>query len=122
MCSLDYEPCEVWDEYQRVARKPHRCSSCRRVIYVGEKYLVHFSVYEGDWSSEKMCGLCDEIRGEFSYAHEGMIPLPSSLASTLSQCIVEGDDESETRWKPLLSEILDRQKSRSCRPLLKEDG
>ena len=112
MCSLDYDVCDVWAEHERVARTPHRCSSCWRVIYVTERYVVHFSVYAGSAVSGKLCHQCKAIRASFSDAHEGMIPLPSALASTLEECIAEGDGESETRWRPMLNEIMEMRASR----------
>lgn len=115
MCYLEYdERPRVWSETTRVARKPHQCDSCRRVIYATETYMVHFSVFDDrDTYQEKMCSWCKAMRDEFSAAHEGMMPLPSGFAETLVQCIAEGDEESETVWRPMLNEINERRASRA---------
>ena len=58
MCDLDLEPCEIWNEKKRKAQKSHECDCCGRMIRPGEIYLVHFSVYDGDTTSEKVCAEC----------------------------------------------------------------
>ncbi len=54
MCSIDLDPCEVWREEERKARKEHRCACCNRVIKPGTKYLSHFSVFEGSPTTEAL--------------------------------------------------------------------
>jgi hypothetical protein len=108
VCYIELESCEVWDETKRRARKAHRCSCCKGPIAPGDTYLVHFSVYDGAITSDKCCGRCEEARGEFGDAHESMIPTPSYFPYLLADCIAEGDEESETKWRPMLEAILAR--------------
>jgi hypothetical protein len=108
VCYIELEPCEVWDETKRRARKAHRCSCCKGPIAPGEIYLVHFSVMDGEVTSEKCCARCEEARGEFRDAHESMTPTPGYFPFLLADCIAEGDEESETKWRPMLVAILAR--------------
>jgi hypothetical protein len=104
MCVIDLEPCAVWRETRRKARKEHRCSCCLRTIRAGEGYLAHFSVYDGDATSEKCCVDCERDRKAFAVAHDGMLCTPGNLAWMLVDCI--GDEpETEARWGPLLTRI-----------------
>ncbi len=105
MCELGhFEPCTIWDERTHKARKPHVCSCCKRAIAAGETYTAHFSVYEGEAAYERLCAECDKDRDEFGRAHAGY-PMPSDFARSLSECISEGDEESERRWRPMLDRI-----------------
>ncbi len=113
MCYIELESCQVWYETKRRARKTHLCSCCKGSIAAGETYLIHFSVLDGDVTSEKCCGQCEEARDEFGEAHhnecgEAYIPTPSYFQSLLASCISEGDEESEVRWKPMLAAINGR--------------
>jgi len=115
MCSIDLEPCDLWVETERRARKPHRCSCCGGVIAAGARYTVHFSKFEGAMTSQKMCAPCREAREEFAEAHFGAgfagdayIPQPGYLPQALAECIADGDEESERQWKPMLTAIRAR--------------
>ena len=113
MCDIDLEPCDVWSEVERTARKAHRCSACGGPIRSGERYTVHFSKYEGEVCSAKMCVACGAARQEFAEAHgsdygSASLCQPPALVGFLRDCIADGDDESETRWKPMLTAILAR--------------
>lgn len=109
MCYIGFDgTCEVWNEAEQKARKPHRCSSCRRPIKVGEKYLRHFSIFEGDTTSEKMCVDCLEDRREFCDAHRIAGFPPSNLQHYLSECIADGDEESDQQWRPMLERLKAR--------------
>jgi hypothetical protein len=108
MCYIDLDPCEVWSERTRKARKEHRCSSCCRTIAVGETYIVHFSIFEGDRLSNKCCMECDRDRDTFATAHEGNLPTPDFFPQMLADCISEGDDDEDdpaTNWQPMLDRI-----------------
>jgi len=50
---------------KRKARKPHKCTECRRVISHGETYLHEKGLWEGRWETYKTCAECLEIRNEF---------------------------------------------------------
>lgn len=107
MCLIDDgERCEVWREHKRKARKEHQCDCCRRTIKPGETYLVHFSLFEGDVTSDKCCEECDAERMEFGNAPGHMLFSPSYFPSVLSDCVSEGDDDDEgTRWRVMLDRI-----------------
>ena len=40
------------------ARKPHRCSACRREIAAGEQYERHSGLFDGSFFVEKVCRRC----------------------------------------------------------------
>jgi len=108
MCVLDCdESPEVWLETERKARKEHICSSCCRVVDAGEKYLAHFSVYDGRSWIGKLCCDCVSDRAKFAEAHGGILCFPSELRNVLVDCIAEGDDESEM-WRSMLDRIKAR--------------
>lgn len=60
MCRIDDcdERVEVFQEYDRVGRKEHRCSECRRTIAAGEKYHYEFGKLEGDPVTYRTCSHC----------------------------------------------------------------
>ncbi len=108
MCDLDYmEEVSFWSETWRTARKGHRCTACGGEILPQERYVVHFSVYDGSAASEKICGLCYADRGEFAHEHESLIPVPSAFLDALEECVDEGPEE-RARWGPVLANIRTR--------------
>ncbi len=108
MCFVDLEPCEVWRETERKARKPHRCSCCRGTIPAGDEYLVHFSVFQGDATSEKMCLPCRDDRKAFADAHEGTLCTPSFLREMVAECVSEDEDGDGAKWAAMLARIKAR--------------
>lgn len=103
MCTVELETCDLWSETTRRARKAHRCSCCRQAIQSGQTYLVHFSVFEGEITAEKMCGRCEAFRAEFAAAHgDELIPTPSYFPQMLADCIADGE---RARWEPMLTAI-----------------
>lgn len=66
--SSDAEPCTFceWRVVKR-ARKEHRCVMCVQKISVGESYRTVSSVFEGEFSYDKVCEACYEISREFEY-------------------------------------------------------
>jgi hypothetical protein len=107
MCVIDFdEYCTVWQENTRKARKAHKCSCCRRQIEPGETYLTHFSIFDGNCNSEKCCSDCEKDREEFAAAHGGVLTNPGSFVQTLWDCMSEGDDEDEARWRPMEQRIM----------------
>lgn len=42
------------------ARKPHKCCECAVTIVGGQKYKRYFGVWDGDFSSYRMCIACSE--------------------------------------------------------------
>ena len=110
MCTIELDPCSVWEDERPVARKPHTCDCCGAAIVVGERYLSHFSVYEGDPNRESGCAACDADITAFSDEHSGTRCAPWTLRELLHECLDNSDgDENDAKWR----EMLDRIKSRS---------
>jgi hypothetical protein len=108
MCEIDYgESCEVWRETRHTARKRHSCDCCGAAISVGEKYLQHYSVFEGDPTNEKMCGACADIREQFQKEHGAIMGGPGYFEELLADCIDDGP-KSERKWTPMLEAIQAR--------------
>lgn len=111
MCELydDGDRPSVWSEKWRTARKSHQCSCCSQPIAAGTRYLVHFHVYEGETTTEKMCAWCEAWRAEFAAAPGHYTPVPSDFEATLDSCIDEGDEESR-RWEHALVALQARKR------------
>lgn len=60
------EYCTVWHERTRKAAKPHTCEECRETINIGDKYSYTTSLFDGSWSTTKMCLSCKEIGDHFA--------------------------------------------------------
>ena len=59
MCAIDdAERCDVWNEGDKKARKPHVCSECRREIAKGETYRRIDALYDGHWTTSRQCQHC----------------------------------------------------------------
>ncbi len=108
MCSIDLDPCEAWSETWRKARKTHECDSCSAVIQTSEKYIAHFSKFEGTCSYEKICAACDLSRVEFADHHGTGKPAPSYFHIILRECISDGDEDSDQKWAPMLAALQKR--------------
>lgn len=109
MCQIeDGDRFDVFTETLRKARKTHKCDCCKGNIAIGARYLVHFSVYEGEPSSQKMCAPCNSDRHKFADAHGGSLAQPLYFPEMLDECILDGDKESEQMWKPMLEAIAGR--------------
>lgn len=111
MCSIDLEPCEVWDEREVRARKSHVCSSCDGPIRAGELYVRHFSIFEGSLCSGKICDACAKDIAEFADAHGSGGCQPGYFEQLLIDCIAEGDEESDRVWSPMLERLRARGKA-----------
>lgn len=106
MCDIDLEPCTVWVQHERTARKPHACESCSGVIAPGSRYFVFFSVFDGHASSEKMCTPCRAAMTTFGDADGHMECMPSYFPELLASCVSEGDDADA--WRPMLDALRAR--------------
>lgn len=85
----------VWrDSPVKAARKRHRCDGCHGFIQIGESYVSHFSICEGDETHEKCCGECQKARDEFKKDH-GWTMTPGSMHQFLTDCI---EQETDFRW------------------------
>lgn len=59
MCAIDYlDPADVWSSKDRKARVQHFCDECARVIAAGETYRLFSWLYDGRWTSMKVCPHC----------------------------------------------------------------
>lgn len=59
MCRVDDgEQCDVWNERERVARRKHTCSECRRTIASKERYLLITWFFDKGWGTTKLCAHC----------------------------------------------------------------
>lgn len=112
MCSLDLEPCDVWEEEPRIMSRahfkgrPHECDGCGSIIKRGDPYLAHSNLFEGKWSREKMCFACWWSLEVFAEAH-GQRFAPSMLWGQLQDCIGENDDPLD-EWRPHLAALKKR--------------
>jgi len=106
MCYIDLEYAEIWSETEHTARTRKFCSSCDGEIKPGERYIKHFSKYDGNITSNRLCLACEKDRAEFADAHDGMSPTPDNFYNMLSECISE-DDEGD-RWRPMLESMKAR--------------
>jgi hypothetical protein len=103
MCDLDFdEYATVWDEHLvSKARKEHDCDSCGGAIGIGDSYVAHFSVFDGNPNHEKQCLRCRTISNAFHREH-GTSVNPGSLLDYLVHCLDEeiwadDGDEDETK-------------------------
>lgn len=108
MCSIELEPCEVWQERKVTARKDHRCSCCGGRIRAGEVYVRHFSVFEGDVSAEKSCAACEEMRRDFREEHHGTCGTPGYMQTLLEECIDYEDEGTGAKWRAAIDAMRAR--------------
>lgn len=95
MCYIDVDSySEVWNERVVTARKEHRCDCCQGIIVPGAKYIRHFSIFEGEITSEKLCVDCDGDRQEFSKRHEYWTPSPGATRGLVKECLHAREDFS----------------------------
>lgn len=115
MCDIgELERCSVWREEERRSRRERVCDACGGTIERGERYTSHFSVFEGDATSESMCAGCKPARVEFCAAHfEWALTCPSYFATTLFECV--GEDGDDSRWEPMKAAMQDRQNARKAK-------
>lgn len=107
MCDIEFDgACAVWEERTVRARKSHRCQCCGLPVEVGEFYLRHFSVYDGDASDEALCFTCWWVREEFEQEH-GVGITPSGFFEMLRDCVVN-DGDHDNKWRPYLALIQKR--------------
>ena len=119
MCDIGLEPCSLWSEVPHKARKVHTCSSCRGHIDKGNTYTRHFSKFEGDITSEKLCAPCQVARARFTEAHGDLTPTPSGFANMLEDCVVDGIDDE---WSSMLSAMRQRRDAARVTRQLVFDG
>ena len=59
MCCCDDNPPKFYGCIDRKARKPHRCSECRRTIARGEQYREHSGLWDGHFDTFRWCAHCE---------------------------------------------------------------
>ncbi len=62
---------KFWTRPHRVARRPHRCSLCERVIDKGETYLYGTGCSDTFWHW-KECAHCEWMQTTFDISWDGM--------------------------------------------------
>lgn len=108
MCDLDFDGSLGFHEKRhQTARVVHRCVVCCRIIHSGERYLRETYKWEGSVDADICCAACERDRDAFGEAHRGY-PFPSSFVSFLAECIDDRDEESRTKWQPMLRRIKRR--------------
>ena len=55
------------ERFHPVARKPHKCATCYRVIGVGETYSRQFCVFDGHSYAWKQCRHCEAMLPYIDY-------------------------------------------------------
>ena len=63
MCSCDEGPAIYWESWPK-ARKTHTCCECGSKIDPGEQYYRLSGVWEGQFSTFKMCMVCRKVLNE----------------------------------------------------------
>ncbi len=63
MCLVS-EPCDVWNETHRRARKEHQCTACDMAIRRFESYIEIRSLFEGDWETYRVHLNCYHVGQE----------------------------------------------------------
>jgi len=56
---------ELFRSEMAIAKKLHKCSECRRIILIGEKYEHVSGKWEGQFETFKTCSDCLSIRESF---------------------------------------------------------
>ncbi len=87
------EPCEVYNETERKARKHHTCESCSGPIVPGERYRYVSGVFDHSGFSFKQCGDCMAAHDEFAERHDEA-PAVVDLFDALDHCVQEDGPSS----------------------------
>lgn len=107
MCSIEPdEICSVWSTTWQMARKPHRCVCCGVTIDPGHRYLKHFSVFDGEASTDKACIFCGTMWESFIAAH-GAGYAPNMLEEMLDECVADNRRFGGYRQKSSLEQRME---------------
>jgi hypothetical protein len=55
------EPCAVYEQTSRTARKQHTCDACGSAIAVGQRYAYVFLIWDGARYQYRRCPRCEAI-------------------------------------------------------------
>lgn len=106
MCMIESKNyADIWREKVVTARMVHFCNCCIARISPGEKYMTHFSLHEGDCGTGCLCIECKSDREVFAAAHNGFVHAPRDFFGAVYDCVADGDEESELKWKPMIERI-----------------
>lgn len=94
---------------RRSTEHARRIACCRVSIQVGQEYVNHFSVFDGETTSEALCLPCQADRADFTAAHSELTPAPSAFYQMLLDCIDENVEDS--RWLAMRDRIVVRNHS-----------
>lgn len=113
MCYIDTDSySEVWNEKEQKARKNHKCDCCNGPILKGEKYIRHFSIFDGQVTSEKCCESCQYDRSDFSKHHEHWTPSPGCTKELVHECLMERESfPMMLKWARTLKRMNKRKES-----------
>ena len=111
MCSLDLEPCELFDHSLHYARKPKPCFICSWVIPVGAPYEKYVWKFEGSFGAALLCLGCELLLRKFGDNH-GTTPTPDYFEQALQECWDGADrlDPEAKPWRDATAEILKRRR------------
>jgi hypothetical protein len=110
MCSIDFDGrLDFHNKRVSRARTVHRCVVCNRIIHSGERYLSESYKWEGEVGTDRCCLPCAKDRDVFGKEHGGY-PFPSAFEQFLAECIDDRDEESRTKWSPMMKRIRARQR------------
>lgn len=73
-CDYDSDPVDIsrWEE--RRARKPYRCDECTGPISPGDRHSVNVVLYDGGWSTYRICAPCMDGPVAFVEKNCGCVP------------------------------------------------
>ena len=60
------ETCTLYNEATRKAKKSHKCEECQEEIKPGDLYSYSTMLFDGSWTTTKMCLSCKEIGDHFT--------------------------------------------------------
>lgn len=113
MCAIEFDgDVACFRESEHASRKVRQCDACHAAIAIGERYVAHFAVYDGEPQSESMCLACAVDRKVFADAHGFAWCTPSSLVPLLDDCIVDDElpdiTEEDLAWVAMRKRIRER--------------
>jgi hypothetical protein len=120
MCEIDtydVDEAAVWREAWVKARKERWCGACGARILVGDRYLKHFSVYDGSPHRAAVCLPCGEAHEAFGDEHNVHLAPPDSVDYELKECIQNSDeDDDAARWQAMLDALRARREAARAVP------
>jgi hypothetical protein len=102
-CMCDYyfdnsEPVELFRKSTQIARKQHKCSSCKQKINKGDKYSRQSYLYDGEFVTEKACTDCISLAKAFFCN-----TTTTDMWYELQEYLVDNDGQFDTSGVELLT-------------------